>query len=637
MNERNRLVSIVRCAALALILQAAASAQFLAAPDSPVAPLSNPSRLAAGDFNEDGIADLAVLSTSASTVTILTGIGNGTFTVGTPISVGNAPVSLAVADVNNDGHLDLVVACQDPLMGSNVFILLGQGNGTFQPATTSYLVGQNPSYIVTGDFNDDNHPDLAVSDQTGGTVTVLLNDSMGGGNFSAQKPITVSVGAGPFSIATEKLNGTTYMAVANRTGNSVSLMTWGAGGATSVSGSPFAVIVPNPTLLTPNPSSVVLADFNGDGIPDIATANQGTNNISVLLSNNRGGYTPAVGSPFMAGMGTITIVTVDFNNDGAPDLAAVNGTDGTLTVLLGDGAGGFLPASGTQPSPGAGPYGMAVADFNEDGKLDLAIADNSAMSVTVLLNTFPVAFTMLSAASGTSPVAPGSIVSIYGTGLAAAGTAALASPLVPALPFSLGGANVTISDSTGAENALPLFYVSPSQINALIPTTVATGRATLAVFTGTASMGGAVSLIPVAPAIFTANQSGKGVAWAEFINSIYQITDVFQCPGGTPAAGGCIAAPLNVSASNCPPNGCELVLYGTGWHNTSTANVKVSIAGQEIQADYAGPSADEGEDQVNVALPATLGGSGLVSVMLIVMGETPTSMVTSNIVNVYIQ
>lgn len=626
MIESKRLTMLVRTASIMLVFRVLAGAQFAPAPGSPVMAAPTPCCVAVGDFNEDGIPDIAVLSTSANTLTVLLGVGNGTFSLGASMSVGNAPRSMAVADFNGDGHLDLVVASGNPANGANLILLMGSGKGTFSPGAT-YSAGQSPSYVVAGDFNNDTHTDFAVTDQVGNNVLIFIND--GHGNFPSSQ--TVPVGQGPFSIASGRFNGTSYMAVANRGDGTVSLLSYGSSGFQQV-GSAIAVVVPNPNSLKPAPASVVLADFNGDGVPDIATANQGTNNISVLLSNTQGGYTPAPNSPFAAGAGTIFLVSSDFNNDGSLDLAAVNGTDSTLTVLLGNGQGGFTAAPGTQPSPGPSPFGMAVGDFDRNGTLDLAIADNGANTVTVLLNNFSSSLTMVSAASYTQPVAPGSLVSIYGTSLAAA--PASASSTTPALPIDLGGVNVTLTDSTGASSPLSLLYVSPTLINALLPAGVAPGRARLTVFTGSSTILGGVSIVPVAPSIFTANQNGQGVAWAQFVNNIFQITDAFQCPGGSASAGPCIPAPLNVSPGNCPTGGCQLILYGTGLHNASS--VSVMIAGQQIPAAYAGPSQYSGEDQVNVPLPSSLAGSGIVSVKLVAAGSSMGT-VPSNIVTVYIQ
>jgi uncharacterized protein (TIGR03437 family) len=223
-----------------------------------------------------------------------------------------------------------------------------------------------------------------------------------------------------------------------------------------------------------------------------------------------------------------------------------------------------------------------------------------------------------------APVAPGSIISIYGSGLAIAGTSATMLPL----PTSLGGTSVTITDSSGVQSPLPLFYAGPTQINAEIPQAATTGTATLSVITQSGSQSGSVTLAAVAPGLFSANESGAGVAAGQFVtndaNGTQTIVDVFQCSGG---AGACVALPLGVSAGNS-----ALVLYGTGVHNrASLSDVTVMIGGQTLPASYAGAAPNyAGEDQVNVLLPASLAGSGTVNVSVSVAGSVSNT-VTVNI------
>src|SRR5262249_43080802 len=126
---------------------------------------------------------------------------------------------------------------------------------------------------------------------------------------------------------------------------------------------------------------LAMGDFNKDGKPDLATANAGTNSIGVLLGNGTGGFVQAPGSPFMVGTPPVSIATADFNKDGNLDLATANHTSKNVTILLGNGTGGFAPAIGSPISVGNSPSVVVVSDFNLDNKPDLAVGDLTSLSI----------------------------------------------------------------------------------------------------------------------------------------------------------------------------------------------------------------------------------------------------------------
>jgi hypothetical protein len=249
---------------------------------------------------------------------------------GSPFAALGDPYGLATGDFNGDGRLDLVTGNADGDSGS---VLLGDGNGGFG-APTSFLVGTPFYSMAVADFNGDGRLDLATANGTANRVSVLLGDGHGG--FSAGPGSPITVGSSPYSVAT--------------------------------------------------------ADFNGDGKPDLAVANSGDNTVTVLLGNGNGGFTAAVGSPFSVGAHPSSVAVGDFNGDGKPDVVTANAFDNTVSVLLGDGSGGFGSAPGSPFAAGYLPVSVAVADFNGDGKLDLVIANvggntgnPKANVVTVLL------------------------------------------------------------------------------------------------------------------------------------------------------------------------------------------------------------------------------------------------------------
>jgi uncharacterized protein (TIGR03437 family) len=578
--------------------------------------------VAVADLNGNGPQDLAIADPSADTVTVLIGNGTGEFLPGpsSPYPVGTNPKSVAIGDFNGDGLPDLAIANSND---GTVTVLLNSKSGVFTAATNSpFSVGAEPTSVVVGDFNKDGKLDLAFANELGNNVTLLLGNGSGG--FTAATGSPFAVGNGPHSLVAADFNGdgNLDLAVANATDGTVTVLLGnGSGGFTAASGSPFPAGA--------DPIFVAEGNFNRDGKPDLALVNEGNDTVTVLLNNGSGGFTAAPASPFPVGSQPVAVAVADFNGDGNPDLVITNSGSDTVTELLGNGKGGFTQAPGSPFPVGTDPEFVAVADFNGDSKPDLAVANSDDNTVTVLLNNYsstaPVA---VSAASGTAPVANGSIVSIYrngGSNLATIPTSATTLPL----PTNLGGTSVTITDSSGAKTSLPLFYAGPTQINAEIPQGAAAGGASLTISTASGSQTAPVTLAAVAPGLFSANQTGTGVAAAQFVadqaNGAQTTVDIFQCSGG---AGSCVAVPLEVSGGNT-----ALVLYGTGIQNRAAlSDVTVSIGSQKLPATYAGASPNyAGEDQVDVLLPATLSGSGTVNVSVSVSG------IVSNVVTVDIQ
>jgi uncharacterized protein (TIGR03437 family) len=217
-----------------------------------------------------------------------------------------------------------------------------------------------------------------------------------------------------------------------------------------------------------------------------------------------------------------------------------------------------------------------------------------------------------SAAAGT-PIAPGSLATFYGQNLVAATAQAMSQPL----PLSLGGASLVVTDAAGVNRTAPLLYVSPGQVNFVVPDGVATGTATFAVTAGGATQRLTATVQPVAPTLFTMNGTGGGVAAA------LGPTPVFQC-----SSTGCSTVPITLGDQPV-----YLSFYGTGLRNRgSLANVTATINGTTAAASFAGPAPGfTGLDQVNVALPASLRGAGESIVYLTVDGQN------SNVVNINVK
>jgi len=365
---------------------------FSPAAGSPVNTGVNSASVGVGDFNGDGIPDLAVAADGDQNVTISLGNGDGTFTAGAKYPfetdhcislVGPSNCAVTVGDFNHDGNADLAVTAA----GDNtVTILLGNGNGTFAYAAGSPItVGTYPVAVKIGDFNSDGLQDLVVANAMDDTVSILLGN--GNGTFTPASGSPVATGGFPFFLAVADFgNGQADIAVTNENDSTVSILL-GNGDGTFTSGQ----TIPN---FNYNPGPIVAADFNGDGKVDLAVADFTPANLAINVSYvvvvqgiGDGTFTPFPQSPIAVGFQPFAMVAADFNQDGKTDLAVANYNDQTLTLLLGDGTGGF--ASAGPPTPlGDSPNDMAAADFNGDGTTDLAVPELADNNTTILLYHF---------------------------------------------------------------------------------------------------------------------------------------------------------------------------------------------------------------------------------------------------------
>lgn len=385
-----------------------------------------PAALAAGDFNGDGLLDLAVADRAADQVTVLINDGAGVFHTSGMFAAGQTPLALASGDFNGDGRLDLATANQ---ISNDVSVLLGNGDGSFQ-FSAAYSVGTNPASLLTADFNNDGRVDLAAANSFSNNITVLLGNP--DGTFAnAGSP---RVGAFPSSLAAGDFtgDGRVDLAAGNLTSQDVTILPGSGDGA-------FARFA-SPNATGQEPDSTVAGDFNGDGRLDLVTADRAANAVTGLLGQGDGTFQIAGDTP--AGVSPVAVASGDFNGDGRLDLAVAdygsgpgdrgvtillghgNGTfadagfydtdglpsaivagdfngDGVLdlavaikfnadfslgdsvSILTGDGHGGFTPA-GSAPA-GTQPDALAVADFDGDGRRDLAVASYASQDVTILL------------------------------------------------------------------------------------------------------------------------------------------------------------------------------------------------------------------------------------------------------------
>ncbi len=357
----------------------------------------NPAAIAVGDFNDDGKPDLVVVN-GTPTVSVLlnttpTGATAPTFTTPLTFAVGSSPNSVAVGDFNGDGLPDIAVANGN---ANDVSILMNTtaiGSTTPSFATQAlFAAGEAPYSVTVGDINDDGKPDIVVASAGDNTVSVLLDTTAAGATAPTFAPRdSFAVGNEPLSVTLGDFNGDGRpdLAVANFNFHGPAtvsiLLETAAGSTTAAFASQVTFAVGN------SPSAIAVEDFNGDGRPDLVTATQGTDSVSVLLDTTAAGATAPTFAPqvtFNVGTLPVSVAVADFNGDGRPDLAVAN-EDDTVSVLLNTTAPQtVLPSFGGKQTFAAGSLAssVAAADFNGDGRPDLAVSDSGAGRVAVLLN-----------------------------------------------------------------------------------------------------------------------------------------------------------------------------------------------------------------------------------------------------------
>jgi hypothetical protein len=375
---------------------------FKTASGSPLGVGGAPSAIATGDFNKDGKSDIAVANGKDNTVSVLLSNGDGTFTPAphSPFTVnggvfgGSVPIAIAVGDFNGDGNLDLAVT-NIPTGGtcavtsffgnlcSSVAVLLGDGHGSFQGTNNFDPGGHLPSSVAVGDFNGDGFLDLAITNFNDASVSILLGDGSGT-KFNSATNSPMPVGKKPTWVAVGDLNGDGILdlAVANADDATVSILLGNAGSNGKGDGT-FRSASGSPIGLGSRPVSVAIADFNGDGKPDLAVVDFTDSIVSVFLGNGDGTF----GGPAGFGVGghPFSVVVADFNQDGKLDLAVANRLSNSISILTGKGNGSF--ALTRTLSVGVDPQSVAVGDFNGDHQTDLATANTTSNNSSILFNT----------------------------------------------------------------------------------------------------------------------------------------------------------------------------------------------------------------------------------------------------------
>jgi uncharacterized protein (TIGR03437 family) len=538
------------------------------------------SALAAGDFNGDGMPDLAVADSSGN-FSALKGAGDGTFSPSFTYTESNSVfTALAVADFNRDGILDIAGARSGP-SPQTIDILLGKGDGTFQKLQTPAPSGAYG--LAVGDFNGDGKPDLALMLSSlalpGNPGPDAVEILLGNGDGSFSQGTTYLAGPGATSIVAGDFSGdgSLDLIVANQGSfgdnflNGNLMLFIGRGDGTFAAPSITTLGSPNHIA----PLYLAATDFNRDGKLDLAVSFQRNwPGLAIMLGTGGGAFQPPV---LYAGVGGQVLIG-DLNGDGIPDLVI------DAEYQLGNGDGSFQPLTfgGGEESNVA-----VLADFNRDGKLDIAFGlgqSTIGFGIAALLNlsqTSPATSIVSAANLAPGPLVPGSIATALGEFLSNAG--------------------ITIEDAAGTDVPATILYGSPTQANFIIPSGLEAGPATVII--GSASPG-EILLAPTAPEFFSVNETGLAAAYATQVSSTGAVTTqpVFSDQNGVVSP-----VPLDLSAGQT-----YVTLFATGLNTAATPN---HLSG--LPVTYAGPAPSIlGVQQINLMVPPSFAGSGLISISL---------------------
>jgi uncharacterized protein (TIGR03437 family) len=580
----------------------------------------SPNGVTTADVNGDGFPDLVVSNRDSKSLTVLRNDGKGGFAALSAVPINDGlPITSVAADLNRDGKTDLLVTTTTGLV-----VLLGNQDGTFRNAPTR--LGSVTSVRVA-DLNGDGIPDLAATFlvrlpilPTSASFGMFLGN--GDGTFQAAAsflPLEFTPWA---ALTITDFNGDRIPDVGIAVGHRLTVLT-NDGGAKFTQ---WLLPGDAPWNFAPE---IEATDVNGDGVLDIVVAGEpasspisnGEGLVTILFGKGDGTF--QVNSKIVVPSIGYSLAVRDLNGDGRPDLAV--GLN-CLLFLAGHGDGTFKLGT---PFGAWGNTGYwVVADFAGGGRMGFAgtsfAGTGQAGNIVVLLKpAWPSldSLSLIAAGLGLGPMASGSIATAFGSALAnQVGVAPGGGPL----PL-LAGTSVIVTDAAGNSLSGNLYYVSPGQVNYVIPAASATGDATVTISSsGVAGTRLPIQIARVAPGLFTLNAANLAAAYVTRVdpNGAQTVQPVYQ----SDEFGNLVA-----SAIDLRPAGTTfyLTVFGTGIRNGLASGVTASVGPvYGLPVTYAGSQgSNEGLDQVNVRLPSgpgnplTFAGSYSAAVQLTVDGQ----------------